>query len=283
MRVNAATLLPLLSSLVSALAPPNRPGFNTIWSDAFAGNAGDSPNGDLWNIAQGIHTNNELQSYTTSNQNIQISGGGTIQIVPRKNPSGSWFSGRIESKASFTPIAGKVTMMEATLRFGDGNPATKQGIWPAFWMLGEAIHHGTPWPQCGELDIMETVNGIPTGYGTAHCGSETGGACNEPIGQVSTAAVPDNGWHTWTIKIDRTNAGNFRDEVITWMLDGQVYHTLTGATIGDEAVWGTLAHSPLFLILNVAVGGNWPGAPNDATQDGYGSMMEVEYVAVYQN
>ncbi|KAK0615226.1 concanavalin A-like lectin/glucanase domain-containing protein [Bombardia bombarda] len=259
------------------------PGFNIIWEDTFTGAAGAPPNLDLWFLPQGIHTNNEQQSYTGNNDNLQISGGGTIQFIPRKAPSGAWTSARIETKQSFTPQPGKVTIMEAAIRFGDGSAANKQGIWPAFWMLGEAIHHGTPWPQCGELDIMETVNGIPTAYGTAHCGTNPGGPCNEPIGRSNTVSIPNNDFHTWTIKIDRTNAGNFRDEVITWLRDGQVYNTLTGADLGDEGVWGTLAHSPLFMILNLAVGGDWPGPPNAATTDSYGSMMEVEYVAVMTN
>ncbi len=201
--------------------------------------------------------NNEVQDYTRSNQNIQISGGGTIQFVPRKVGLGQWTSGRIESKATFTPQAGKVTTVEAVIRFGDHPQHMKQGIWPAFWLLGDSIHHGTPWPQCGELDIMETINGSPTAYGTTHCGTPQGGPCNEPIGRPATVPLQDNGWHTWSIKIDRTNSNNWRDEKIEWLLDGRVYSTLRGSDIGEEGVWGTLAHSPLFIILNVAVGGNW--------------------------
>jgi len=191
--------------------------------------------------------------------------------------------------------------VEASIRLGDNAQGNKQGIWPAFWMLGESIHHGTPWPQCGELDIFEQVDGVPTGYGTAHCGGFPGGACNEPNGRPGTVGIPDNSFHTWSVKIDRT-AGDWTREVISWSLDGSVYHTLSGSDLGDEGVWGTLAHSPMFIILNLAVGGDWwvsilfspallllaltdrfcrPGAPNDATLDGYGSMMEVGYVAVY--
>ncbi|KAK0708511.1 glycoside hydrolase family 16 protein [Lasiosphaeris hirsuta] len=283
MRARTVALFSFFSSLASAGAVQCPPGFKTLWSDTFAGNAGDLPNGNLWQIVTGLKVNNEAQDYTNSNQNLQISGGGTVQFVPRKSASGRWTSGRIESKATFTPQAGKVTVMEATIRFGDHPQGNKQGIWPAFWMLGDAIHHGTPWPQCGELDIMETINGSPTGYGTVHCGSPNGGPCNEPVGRPTTVGLSDNGWHRWTIKIDRTNAGNWRAETIQWLLDGRVYYTLSGADIGEEGIWGTLAHSPLFLILNVAVGGNWPGQPNGATADSWGSMMEVEYVAVYQN
>ncbi|KAH8887835.1 concanavalin A-like lectin/glucanase [Thozetella sp. PMI_491] len=280
MRTYAATLLPLFSSLASAGPVAQYGGFSVLWSDTFGGDAGSPPDGSLWTIAQSVHTNNELEVYTTSNNNLQISGGNTIQFIPRKSPSGQWTSARIETKASFTPQQGKIMMVESSLRFGDNGQGNKQGIWPAFWMLGDSIHHGTPWPQCGELDIMETVNGVATGYGTAHCGTASGGVCNEPYGKGAAVGVPDNGFHTWTIKIDRTN-GDWRNEIITWLMDGQVYHTLTGNDVGDEGVWGTLAHSPLFILLNLAVGGDWPGSPNSATLDGYGSMMEVDYVSVY--
>jgi beta-glucanase (GH16 family) len=149
-------------------------------------------------------------------------------------------------------------VFEAVIRFGDNAQSNKQGIWPAFWLLGDSIRHGVPWPQCGEIDIMETVNGAPTAYGTVHCGVSQGGPCNEPIGRGGTVGLPDNGWHTWTLQIDlEAGRGNWQNEVIRWMKDGGVYHTLTGAQIGDQGIWNALTHSPLFMILNVAVGGNW--------------------------
>jgi beta-glucanase (GH16 family) len=213
----------------------------------------------LTNQPSSVHTNHEVETYTTSNQNLQISGGGTVQIVPRKSPSGQWTSARIESKATFTPAAGKVTMFEAAIRFGTNPASQKQGIWPAFWLLGDAIHHGTAWPLCGELDIMETVNGLPTGHGTLHCGATTsGGPCAEPTGRTGAVALPDDGWHTWSLQIDRTNAaGGWAGEVIKFLKDGQVFFQVSGAQLGDEGIWATLAHSPLFIILNVAVGGDW--------------------------
>ncbi|KAK4186000.1 concanavalin A-like lectin/glucanase domain-containing protein [Podospora australis] len=279
MRANVVAFFSLLSSLASALDPPNYPGLRTLWAENFAGGAGSRPNTGRWNIITNVRTNNEVQDYTESSQNLQLSGGGTLQIVPRNN-GGRWTSGRIETKATFTPEKGKVTVFEGVLRFGDNPTDRKQGIWPAFWMLGDSIHHGTPWPNCGELDIMETINGVPATYGTVHCGSFPGGPCNEPVGRAQSTGISPTGWHTYTVRINR-QAGNWRDEFIQWERDGEVYHTLTGAAINDEGVWGTLAHSPLFILLNVAVGGDWPGMPNGATADGYGSMMEVEYVAVY--
>jgi len=277
-----SSIIPLLS-LASAGAVPRPPGLKVIWSDDFTGAAGALPDSSKWNLVTGIHTNNEVQDYTRSNQNVQLSGGDTVQFVPRRDAKGKWTSARIETKEYFTPAPGKTMTVEAAIRFGDHQLANKQGIWPAFWMLGEAIHKGTDWPMCGEIDIMETVNGLLTGYGTVHCGSnpKPGGPCNEPIGRPGTVTIPDNGWHTWSLTIDREGKASWQDEVIRWAFDGGVYHTLSGAQLGEQAVWSTLAHSPLFAILNVAVGGNWPGNPNAATLDAWGSMMEVDYVAVY--
>ncbi|KAH6613576.1 concanavalin A-like lectin/glucanase domain-containing protein [Chaetomium sp. MPI-SDFR-AT-0129] len=281
MRISLAWLA--IASLVSATPAPVYPGYKVVWSDTFGGKAGASPDKGRWNLITDVQTNGEVQTYTTSSQNLQLSGGDTVQLVPRKSKSGKWTSARIETKSTFTPSAGKITSFEAVIRFGDNGAGQKQGIWPAFWMLGDAVHHGTPWPLCGELDIMESVNGLPTAYGTTHCGKgEKGGPCNEPNGRGGSVGS-DNGWHTWTLQVDRTNGGDWRGEVIRWLKDGQVYHSMSGADIGDQGIWATLAHSPLFIILNVAVGGSWPGAPNGNTVGSYGSMMEVEYVAVYKS
>ncbi|RHZ45430.1 hypothetical protein CDV55_100691 [Aspergillus turcosus] len=228
--------------------------------------------------------NGELETYTNSNRNVQLSGGNTLQLVPWKDSSvsGGWTSGRLESKYVFTPSAGRLTLAEADIRFGTNPTSAKQGIWPAFWILGNSIRSGTPWPQCGELDILETVNGQLTGYGTAHCNVYPGGICNEPNGLGGSITIPDQSWHTWRIIWDRTPS-TWQSETITWYMDGQLFHRITGSQIGDSNVWASLCHDPLYFILNVAVGGNWPGNPNSATLDGYGSMMEIAYVAVYMS
>lgn len=280
MRFQSSSILSFLPALAVAIAPPAKEGFSILFSDDFAGSAGASPNTATWNVATAIDTNAEVQTYTTSNNNLQLSGGETIQFVPRKGSTGVWTSGRIETVGAWTPAAGKVMVIESSLLLGDNAQANKQGIWPAFWALGDAMRHGTEWPLAGEIDIFEQVNGVPTAYGTVHCGSSTGGACNEPSGRAATVALPTEGFNTWGVRIDLTNT-DWTQQTIQWQLNGATYNTLTGSDIGDEGTWGTLAHSPLYILLNVAVGGDWPGEPNDATLAGYGAMMEVEYVAVY--
>lgn len=150
-----ASLLPALASLALAWAPPSYSGYTLQWSDSFAGSSATLPNSNNWNIITGnLGVNGELETYTSSTANVQLSGGSTLQLVPWKDSSvsGGWTSGRIESKYTFTPSAGKVTIAEANIRFGSNPTSNKQGIWPAFWILGSSIRSGTGWPQCGELD-----------------------------------------------------------------------------------------------------------------------------------
>ncbi|KAL1837447.1 hypothetical protein VTJ49DRAFT_3767 [Mycothermus thermophilus] len=288
MRTTLAALS-LLTSLASANPAPLYPGLQLLWSDAFDGSPGQSPNRANWNIITDVRTNNELQTYTPASTNLQLTGGSTIQLIPRRNPStGAWTSARIESRHVFTPAPNRLTAVEAAIRLGSNPPHTRQGLWPAFWLLGDSIHHGTEWPICGELDILENVSGAPVVHGTLHCGRTQGqgGPCNEPIGRgTATELGGFEGWHTWRLEIDRRDHGGgrgWRGETVRWLKDGREWFVVRGEEIGDEGVWAALTHSPLFIILNVAVGGDWPGYPNDATLDGYGSMMEVDYVAVYQ-
>lgn len=162
-------LLPFLAAPVSALDAPSYDGYRLVWAETFPGPAGSLPNENNWNIVEGdLGHNNELQTYRRDSRNVQASGGNTLQLVPWQD-GGSWTSGRIESKYSFTPQPGRRTMAEARIRFGPNPIHTKSGLWPAFWLLGASVRSGTPWPACGEIDIMETVNGQLTGYGTIHC------------------------------------------------------------------------------------------------------------------
>ncbi|EFY99467.1 glycoside hydrolase family 16 protein [Metarhizium robertsii] len=284
--VNHRALLSLLAFAHSTTAwgAPGYGGFTLRWQDSFPGAAGTSPNTGNWNLVEGyLNVNNELQRYSPSTRNLQISGGQTVQLVPWRDGSTrmGWTSGRMESRYVFTPDAGRVTRVEATLRFGGAPQPAKQGIWPAFWLLGDSIRHGVQWPTGGELDIMERVNGLWTGYGTVHCGySASGGTCNEPNGFGGAVGIPDDGWHVWRLEFDR-RSGDWAQQTITWFMDGRQFHQISGARIGDYNLWVALCQKPQFFILNLAVGGNWPGYPNGNTQDGYGSMMEVAYVAHY--
>ncbi|KAF3763450.1 family 16 glycoside hydrolase [Cryphonectria parasitica EP155] len=276
----ALSLVGTLRTVVAQYDAPTYSGYTLLWTADFSGDAGTSPSTSNWNIITGyLGVNDELEVYSSSNENLQLSGGSTLQIVPWES-DGSWTSGRIESVDSWTPASGVITRVEAEIDFGTNAESTKQGYWPAFWMLPESFRTGAEtWPDCGELDILEMIDGVLTGYGTAHCGDE----CNDDDddeGLQSSIDVGNDDWHTWRLEWDRTS-GNWETETISWSMDGTVFQTLTGGSF-DESVWDNLAHQPYYIILNMAVGGSWPGDPNSATVDGYGAMMEVGYVAVYQ-
>ncbi|KAI0466560.1 putative endo-1,3(4)-beta-glucanase [Xylaria cf. heliscus] len=280
--VSKLLALALAVSSVAAEAVPSYSGYNVVWQENFNGAAGSLVNQANWNIIQNANNaNNELETYTNSNQNHQLSGGATLQIVPLLN-NGKWTSARLESKYVFTPADGRKTILEAKIRFGSNPISAKQGIWPAFWLLGDSIRHGTPWPQCGEVDILETVNGKLTGYGTVHCDVAPGGICNEYNGIGGTISIPDQSWHAWRIIVDRTPS-SWTSESITWYRDGVQFMQVTGGRINNQNVWNSLAATPQYFILNVAVGGSFPGNPNSQTLGGFGSDMEVAYVAHYQS
>lgn len=258
--INPGSLLTSLglAALASAWASPGYSGFSLQWESQFAYAAGAPPSSDNWNIITGyLGVNAEWEKYTASSANVQCSGGQTLQLVPWRDSSTTygWTSGRIESKYTFTPKAGAITRAEAQIRFGTNAIANKQGIWPAFWILGQSLRQGGSWPACGELDIMETVNGILRGYGTAHCGTYPGGICNEGTGIGNSIAIPDQGWHTWRIEWDR-RSNNWATETVTWYMDGQQFHQISGSQLTQD-IWNALAHSNLYFILNVAVGGTW--------------------------
>lgn len=249
-------IIPLV--LADTYSPPSYSGYTLLWSDDFTGSAGASPSTSSWNIRTGyLGVNDELEEYTSSAENLQLSGGSTLQIVPWTNSATEygWTSGRIESIDSWTPASGVITRVEAITDFGTNPTSEKQGYWPAFWMLAESYRTGAEsWPECGELDILESINGVLTGYGTAHCGDE----CNDDDageGLQESITIPNTSWHTWRLEWDRTS-GNWETETIKWSMDGTVFQTLTGSSF-EQSVWTNLAHSPYYIILNMAVGGSW--------------------------
>lgn len=233
---------------------------------------------------------NEIQTYTNSPANIAITARGTLQITPLAT-GGKWTSARIETTADndFTCAAGTRLRMEASLKLGSGPANTQMGIWPAFWSLGSAYRGNyLNWPSVGEIDIMESLNGLPTVWHTVHCGISSGGPCSETNGIGTTADMTRGEWHTLAVEIDRTNpGGDFSGETISWFVDGKQTMSLAGSRVGDLGAWTALARTSRFLLLNVALGGSFADAvarvktPTSQTLGGDGSAMEVGYVAVF--
>jgi beta-glucanase (GH16 family) len=257
--VLSAVSLAILPQFVAAITPPDYSsyGYGLAWYSNFAGSAGSAPSSNNWNEITGyLNVNDEQEVYSSSTANVQRSGGETLQIVPWNN--NGWTSGRLESVYTFTPTPNQYTCVEAQIRFGESSQAQKQGMWPAFWLLGESLRKGTAgWPLCGELDIMEMVDGILTGYGTAHCDVYPGGICNEGEGLRGDIPVPDYEWHTWRLIWNNTPT-NWQQQTITWYMDGIEFHQISGSQFsGNQAIWNSLAHNEMYFILNVAVGGDW--------------------------
>ncbi|KAK6226424.1 endo-1 [Colletotrichum tabaci] len=235
----------------------------------------------------------EIQTYTKDTANIAISESGTLTITPIKNGE-SWTSSRIETNAAqdFTCPEGGKLRMEASIMIPASDPATQSGIWPAFWSMGSVFRTNvTSWPSVGEIDMLEVSNGVGTVFQTAHCGVIDGGPCNEKTGLSSSAEFPRGEFVKVACEVDRSAgaAGGFASEKLVWYVNGTPTKTLTGQEIGDEAVWKNLAQTPKMILLNVAIGGEFPDAkagtktPNAQTVGGKDSRMEVKYVAVYSS
>ncbi|SBT40255.1 glycoside hydrolase family 16 protein [Micromonospora auratinigra] len=261
----------LTTALTTVTSTPALAGPGAVtWSDDFTGAAGTAPDAGKWRYDTGGSGwgNNELQYYTSSTRNAALDGNGNLVITARKeNPSGygCWYgscqytSARLLTRGTFAQAYGR---FEARIKIPRG-----QGLWPAFWMLGDDI--GTnPWPNSGEIDIMENVGYEPsTVHGTIHGPGYSGagglgGAATLPGGQ----ALADT-FHTYAV--------DWAPDSITWYLDGVAYTRKTPADVGGNK-W--VFDHPFFLLLNVAVGGNWPGSPDGSTV--FPQTMVIDYVRV---
>ncbi|WP_017591361.1 glycoside hydrolase family 16 protein [Nocardiopsis potens] len=233
-----------------------------VWSDEFDGAAGSAPDPANWNHELGDHGwgNGELQDYTGSRENSALDGAGNLVITARREADGGYTSARMTTKDKFEQAYGR---FEARIRIPRG-----QGIWPAFWMLGGDFPE-TPWPDSGEIDVMENVgHEQSTVHGTVHGpgysgGEGIGGSYPHPTG----GAFADD-FHVYAV--------DWAPDSITWSVDGVAYQTVTPADLGGDR-W--VFDHPFFMILNVAVGGQWPGYPDGTTE--FPQRMTVDYVRVY--
>jgi beta-glucanase (GH16 family) len=240
------------------------------WSDEFDGPAGTAPNQGKWKYDLGGSGwgNNEREYYTNSTSNAALDGQGHLVITARKeNPAGynCWYgscqytSARLLTADRFTQAYGR---FEARIKIPRG-----QGIWPAFWMLGSDIG-SVGWPNSGEIDIMENVGFEPsTVHGTIHGPGYSGaGGIGAGYSLPGGAQFADD-FHTFTV--------DWAPDSITWFVDGQQYSRKTPADLNGNR-W--VFDHPFFMILNLAVGGFWPGDPNASTS--FPQQMVVDYVRV---
>ncbi|MEQ8676343.1 MAG: glycoside hydrolase family 3 N-terminal domain-containing protein [Aggregatilineales bacterium] len=242
-----------------------------VWSDEFDAPAGTPINDEFWTCEEGGHGwgNGELQYYNQSLDNVSQDGEGNLSIVAREeNPEDyTCHYGTCTHTSARCITEGKVEFtygrVEARIQVPFG-----QGIWPAFWMLG-ANFRRAGWPSAGEIDIMEHIGREPYAvYGTVHGPLYSGG---NGIGDGTTLAEPvTDDFHVFAVDWDENE--------LRWYVDGELYFTLTADDLPANRTW--VFDHDFFMLLNVAVGGGWPGYPDDTTE--FPQTMLVDYVRVYE-
>jgi beta-glucanase (GH16 family) len=253
-----------VSSPTSAASGTTAPaGWTLTWSDEFNGAAGAIDRSKwAFDSGGGGFGNDELEYYTDRTSNVALDGGGNLVITARAEPYGgrSYTSGRIKTAGHFTQAYGRI---EARLQIPRG-----QGIWPAFWMLGQNID-SVGWPRCGEIDIMENIGREPnSNHGSLH-GPGYSGA--KPLSGVFHASAPlADGFHTYAVE--------WEPNAIRFYVDQTLYETRTPRDVPAGSRW--VYDHPFFIILNVAVGGHWPGSPDGSTQ--FPQALKVDYVRVFK-
>lgn len=297
--VTSTRTYPTVTSVAAAstTGAPSFPSYTSVFVDDFSGSYGSLPDTNNWRFDTGLNYpggpaqwgTGEIETYTSSTNNVLQSGSGSLLIIPQNN-SGSWTSARIEtSRADFMAPAGKKMKIQAQIRLPGVTSSNGIGIWPAFWTLGGNLRNNyQSWPTWGEFDILENVDGTGNVYAGMHCGFNPGGPCNEPngLGNRATCSGP-NGcqgqWHTFTLDVDRSNSNA---ESVTWSMDGTTTNYVTQSQVNNNTAWNAIIHQGHFLLLNVAVGGSFPNAlapggysPQASTVGGMD--MRIDYVGVW--
>lgn len=235
------------------------------WSDEFDGAAGTLPDATKWtfDIGNGGWGNQELQYYTNRPENVSLDGTGNLVITAKSESFGgaSFTSARIKTQGLFTQTYGR---FEARIKTPYG-----PGIWPAFWMLG-ANNQTVAWPQCGEIDIMELKGHQPTiNHGSLHGPGYSGGSAITDTYALLNDRF-DNGYHIFAVEWDA--------DKIDFFVDGYLYQRVSKSTVASKGEW--VYDHPFYLILNVAVGGNFAGFPTSETP--FPQKMTIDYVRVYK-
>src|SRR6201996_2983146 len=254
-------------------------GWNTVFSDNFAGAANSAPSAQNWFYDNGTgYGTGETEQTTNSTNNVYLDGNGHLVLKATENGT-AWTSARIEStRDDFQAPAGG--QLEMTAAIEQPSPANGLGYWPAFWALGAPMRTGGGWPQSGEIDMMEDVNAGNTASQTLH--DSAGSSGHALIACPNTASTCQTGYHTYSVIVDRTNTSA---ETLQFLMDGTVESTITEASVGTAAWQAAIDHG-FFIIFDLAMGGNYPDplcnctAPTSATTSG--GSMSVGYVAAYE-
>jgi beta-glucanase (GH16 family) len=264
----------LFACLVLAACAGRATSPTLVWHDEFDGPAGTSFDRTKWVADTGGQGfgNQEREFYTTRAENVALDGDGHLVITARAASTTSadtcWYgrclytSTRLKTKGLFAQTYGRY---EARIRIPRG-----QGMWPAFWMLGTNID-SIGWPQSGEIDIMENIGREPAiAHGTLHGPGYSGAGGIGRADTLSHGAYADD-FHVFAVA--------WQPNEIRWYVDGRQYHRMTPADLPSGTKW-VFDHS-FFLLLNLAVGGGWPGDPDASTT--LPQQMVIDYVRVYRD
>ncbi|MEI6575335.1 MAG: family 16 glycosylhydrolase [Bacteroidota bacterium] len=261
MRVFVIVFLILMSTSIKAQQQEQ-----LIWSDEFDGTG--SPNSLNWgfDLGAGGWGNNEIQTYTSVAYNVRQESGNLV--IEAHKVGNAWTSARLISHNKFNFTYGKIEY-RAKIPAGIGT-------WPALWMLGESLFTGAGWPGCGEVDVMEHV-GKHQGYihSSIHTTSSSGNTINTSNTFIYNATTQ---FHVY--------AANWTAEKIEFSIDGNIFYTYN-PPVKNNATWPF--YNPCFIIMNVAMGGNWGSDPQYETnglKNGIDpalsvARMEIDYVRVY--
>ncbi|WP_422772316.1 discoidin domain-containing protein [Plantactinospora sp. WMMC1484] len=244
-------------------ADPTFPATRLVFEDNFNGPAGSKPDATKWTMDPGVPQNGEIQYYTPNSENASMNGQGSLVIEARRQDyqGRQYTSHRMNTSNKFHVQYGRI---EARVKVPKGN-----GLWPAFWMMGEDFLTGRPWPYNGEIDIMEVLGrNTSEAYSTLHAPAYNGAG---GYGQKYATVDLSQDFHVWAAEWDSKG--------IRFFLDGrQVFNASKETAENTRGPW--IFDHKFYLILNLAVGGDFPG-PIDATTP-FPSQMLVDYVRVYQ-
>jgi beta-glucanase (GH16 family) len=239
------------------------------WSDEFNGPAGSAPNPAKWAFVTGGKGfgNNELESYTSRPVNVQRRDGNLVITGRKEDFTGAdgiarhYTSGRIHTQGLFSQAYGR---FEASMQ----PPAGGKGVWPAFWLLGENSE-SVGWPKCSEIDIIENFGDPSTIYSTLHGPGYSGANGISAKYRLPAGDSVHTDFHLYAVE--------WAPNHIKFFFDGHLIAERTPADLLPGTIW--VYDHPFFIILNLAVGGDWPGNPDQATA--FPQQMLVNYVRVY--
>ncbi len=246
-----------------------KPGWQLAWSDEFHGANGTAVDASKWSfdLGGGGYGNHELETYTDHRTNIEQRDGHLVITARKEDLTGadgfarSYTSARIKTQGRFAQAYGR---FEARMQLPVG-----KGIWPAFWLLGEDVA-SAGWPRCGEIDIMEEIGDPSTVYSTLHGPGYSGGHAISAKFPLPAGETTNSGFHVYAVE--------WAPNDIKFFFDDRLIVERTPADLPPGAHWAY--DHPFFVILNFAVGGDWPGNPDASTA--FPQQMLVDYVRVYR-